>query len=203
MRRPTRAARAAPSPSLATVSAARGGTPWSFCARAFVDTTTGIGKCRPVGDCVLLPVQRTNSALTIPHLTVCPKTKMAFENALFENAFLDHRYLLQYNSVRRKWSGNRIRIFSNLKTERIVTFDKRFFFAILQSTNLFLFFCHGPRSEKKPFSRLYGLRLIIRSYVEFALKTLPYVGCAHLRGELAEVSKTRERNNKPPWRECR
>ena len=71
-----------------------------------------------------------------------------------------------------------------------------------QSTNLFLFFCHGPRSEKKPFSRLYGLS-IIRSYVEFALKTLPYVGCAHLRGELAEVSKTRERNNKPPWRECR
>ena len=157
MRRPTRAARAAPSPSLATVSEARGGNPWSFCARAFVDTTTGIGKCRPVGDCVLLPVQRTNSALTIPHLTVCPKTKMAFENALFENTFLDHRclclllqYLLQYNSVRREWSGNRIRIFSNLKTERIVTFDKRFFFAF--SVNEFVFvFLPWPPIGKEAF----------------------------------------------------
>ncbi len=208
MRRPTRAARAAPSPSLATVSEARGGNPWSFCARAFVDTTTGIGKCRPVGDCVLLPVQRTNSALTIPHLTVCPKTKMAFENALFENTFLDHRclclllqYLLQYNSVRRKWSGNRIRIFSNLKTERIVTFDKRFFFAILSQRICFCFFAMAPDRKRSlsPVCTALGLD----HTGEFALKTLPYVGCAHLRGELAEVSKARERNNKPPWRECR
>jgi hypothetical protein len=90
-----------------------------------------------------------------------------------------------------------------LKTERIVTFDKRFFFAILSQRICFCFFAMAPDRKRSLSPVCTAFRLIIRSYVEFALKTLPYVGCAHLRGELAEVSKTRERNNKPPWRECR